>query len=160
MGRWNRRGVFGVLATLALGCGLGGAPVHAQDDPTAVVRPDHQAEDVNRLLDAARARGQSVVIRLEPAAGDPKPVGKPAPAPPHAGAARRAEFESSLLGGWHDAIETFGLGLQRGVEGIDALPAVADEVAQRWRAARNATSSLDALARLNHSRHQSAGHHR
>src|SRR5690349_366340 len=101
MDPWQRRGAFGILAVLALGVGLGGMPAHAQSDPKApIVRPDHQAEDVNRLLDAARARGQSVVIRLEPSDADAAPAAKPVPAPAQAGAPRRAAFEALLLDGW------------------------------------------------------------
>jgi small-conductance mechanosensitive channel len=148
MGRAPRLAVVGgILAALALAGG--GIPARAQSDPTtAVVRPDHQAEDVNRLLDTARERGQSVVIRLEPAGGAVKPAGKSAPASAQAGADRRAALEASLLDDWHAAVVTFGLGLEKGVEGVGALSTAADGFARRWHAARNATSSLDALVRL------------
>jgi hypothetical protein len=36
-------------------------------DAAAPIRADHQVEDLRRLLDLARGRGQDIVLRLEPA---------------------------------------------------------------------------------------------
>jgi small-conductance mechanosensitive channel len=123
---------------LGLALALFGAPAaRAQSAGGApAVRADHQAEDLGRLLDLARERGQEVVIRLEPSAGAA------------AKAPRAARLEASLLGGWDAAVDVFIAGVDKGIEGMRVLPALPDQFAHAWSARRNGASDLDALARI------------
>jgi small-conductance mechanosensitive channel len=133
------------LAVLVLG--LAGSAARAADatTPTAI-RADHQAEDLGRLLDLARERGEEIVVRIEPPA---TPGGAPhateAAAPP----SRAHTLESSALDALNALGDTLLTGLDQGVAGLGRLPWLAGALAERWQTDRsNAGSSADALARI------------
>jgi small-conductance mechanosensitive channel len=125
---------------------VAGAACAADVDGTAAaIRPDHQAQDLGKLLDLARERGQEVVVRIQPAAAGAAAASaaapsQPTPSEPRAGA--------SLLGSVRDLADGFSAGLDAGAQGILALPRFTHTFAQSWQGMRNAASSLDALVRL------------
>src|SRR5581483_6505793 len=132
-----------VVLMVAIAClGLAGAHTALADANGAAVaiRPDHQAEDLSRLLDQARQRGQAIVVRIEPAAGTPADHGSTLTRDGRSGAA--------ALDWWRSAADAVWAGLSMGVQGIPALPGLADAFARSWRGLRNAASSGEALARL------------
>jgi small-conductance mechanosensitive channel len=113
--------------------------------PTAI-RADHQAEDIGRLLDLARDRGQEIVVRVEP----PVTPGGASHATAATGPPSRARsLESSALDVLSALGNTLMTGLGEGVAGLTRLPWIADELAEKWQRDRsNAASSADALARI------------
>src|SRR5215471_17107473 len=86
------------FAALLLAVSSSGPSVLAQavaqspSDATASIRPDHQVEDLGRLLDLARERGQSIVFRLEPAAATTAGGGQPEARSSRGGARRAVAF--------------------------------------------------------------------
>ncbi len=105
----------------------------AAQNPTgagAPIRADHQVEDLRRLLDLARERGQDIVVRLEPASAGAESAAGP-------------RLETSLFAWWHAAAGSFLTGLDRGIQGVLTLPQLADNLARAWRGLRNAASAAD-----------------
>jgi small-conductance mechanosensitive channel len=98
-----------------------------------VIRADHQAEDLGRLLDVARERGQEIVVRIEPS-GSVKVAGKPP--------SRARTLEESALGAWDHIVDTLVAGLDHGIAGVARLPGVLDALAVKWR--ENPTASDEA----------------
>jgi small-conductance mechanosensitive channel len=133
----QRAAVAAILAALAALTGpLSASSAHAQAAGTApAVRPDHQAEDLGRLIDLARERGEEIVIRVEPAAHG-------------AGPPTAATFEASLFRGWKAVGGMFMAGLAKGIEGIGLLPQFASDFTRAWRDMHNASSSLEAVTRI------------
>jgi len=109
------------------------AVVQSPSDATASIRPDHQVEDLSRLLDLARERGQTIAVRLEPA-------------PAAATTAGGRQLEASVFAWWQAASASFLGGLDRGIQGVFALPQLPDKLVQAWR--HNAVSTPEALARI------------
>ena len=115
----------------ALAQGAAQSPI----DATASIRADHQVDDLRRVLDLARERGQNIVVRLEPA-------------PAGAASTSSAKLETSVFAWWRAASSSFLSGLDRGIQGVLTLPQLADGLARSWQALRNAASTPDALARI------------
>jgi len=130
-----RRATSDALAALGLIAVLFGGvhPASAQAaGAPATVRADHPAEDLGRLLDGAR--GQDIVVRIEPAARAPETRGE--------------RLETSVVTWWQGAADDFTAGLDKGVRGVLALPGLVDDTTRAWQARRNADSAADALARV------------
>ena len=112
----------------------------AADTTAPVIRPDHQAEDLGRLLDVARERGEEIVVHIEPSGA--ATVNGPKPS-------RARTLEASALGVWDRLIDSLMAGLERGVTGIMRLPGLGGALDQKWQQDRvNATSGTDALMRI------------
>jgi len=128
-----------VALTLVLLTGLSAA--RAADPASGpVIRADHQAEDLGRLLDLARERGQEIVVRIEPSGGV-QVAGKPP--------SRAQTLEDSALGLWDYLVDTLVAGLDRGVAGLPRLPGEFDALVARWRQDRpGGLSDQSALARI------------
>jgi hypothetical protein len=57
-----------LLAALPNGrVALAQGAAQSPSDAVALIRAEHQVEDLRRLLDLAHERGQNIVVRLEPA---------------------------------------------------------------------------------------------
>ena len=123
-----------LLAILSSGpSALAQAVAQSPSDATASIRPDHQAEDLERLLDIARDRGQTIVVRLEPASAATATAGT-------------GQLEASVFAWWRAASGSFLGGLDRGIQGVFALPQLPDKLVQAWR--HNAVPTPEALARI------------
>lgn len=107
--------------------------VQRPGDAAVSIRADHQVEDLRRLLDLARERGQDIVIRLEPATAG-------------AGSGGGAELGTSFFAWWHAARGGFRTGLDRGIQGVFALPQLADGLARAWHGLSNPSGALARIA--------------
>src|SRR5271170_8218229 len=80
----------------------------------AAIRADHQAEDLGRLLDLARQRGEEIVVRIEPPA---TAGGAPRATATVVVPSRARTLESSALDALSGLGETLVTGLDQGITG-------------------------------------------
>src|ERR1700722_19334801 len=101
------------LAVLVLG--LAGSAARAADaTASTAIRADHQAEDLGRLLDLARERGEEIVVRIEPPA---TPGGAPRATEAAVSPSRAHTLESSAVDALNAVGDTLLTGLDQGIAG-------------------------------------------